>query len=92
MNQMIKRGTSRWRKAQGQIMRSVDLNQMLDLLLAFDRTVVESSMRLYKIPRHDRIAMRAQNQRLHRALRESLPRLLEHHQTFLPKAADGSSA
>jgi hypothetical protein len=89
---MIKRHTSRWRKARGQIMLNSDLNQMLDILLAFDRSVVESSMRLYKVPRHDRVAMRAQNQRLHRALRESLPRLLKNDPPFPPKAARGSSA
>jgi hypothetical protein len=50
---------------------------MLDILSAFDRGLVEFSMGVYNIPRRDRVAMRRQNRRLHRALRECLPRLLK---------------
>jgi hypothetical protein len=86
VNPMTKQDPSRGRKPHGQIMRRDDLNKMLDILLAVDRSVVESSMRLYKVPRRDRVAMRAQIRRLHHALRECLPRLLERNPMFLPKA------
>jgi hypothetical protein len=39
--------------------------------------VVELSMGLYNVSRHDRMLMRQQNRRLHRALRKCLPRLLK---------------
>jgi len=83
---MTKHHPSRWRKPQDRITRRYDLNQMLDILLAFDQSVVECSMRLYNVPRRDRVTMREQNRRLHHALRECLPRLLEPKPTFLPKA------
>jgi hypothetical protein len=83
-NQMT--NPSRWRKPQDRMTRRYDLNQVLDILLAFDQSVVECSMRLYNVPRRDRVAMREQNRRLHHALRECLPRLLEPKPTFLPKA------
>jgi len=74
---MTKQDTSRWRQPHHQIGRKDDLIKMLDILLALDRSVVEFSMRLYNVPLHDRVAMREQHLRLHRALREGLPRLLE---------------
>ena len=49
---------------------------MLDVLLALDRMLVEVSMRLYNVPRHDRLTMRKQNRHLHAAVRQHLPRLL----------------
>ena len=52
-----------------------DPRQMLDILLALDRMVVELSMRVYKVPRRHRFIMREQNRRLHDAVREQLPRL-----------------
>jgi hypothetical protein len=52
-------------------------NQLLEMVLAFDRMVVELSMGIYNVPRHERFMMRAQNQRLHRAVREHLPRITE---------------
>ena len=70
-------------------MRRNNLNQVLDRLLTFDRSLVEFSMRLYQIPRRDRIAMRKQNRRLHHALRECLPRLLGPGTPFLPKTGRG---
>jgi hypothetical protein len=39
--------------------------------------LVEVSMRLYNLPRHEQSAMRKQNRRLHRTVREHLPRLLK---------------
>ncbi|HET7206029.1 MAG TPA: hypothetical protein VFI95_05550 [Terriglobales bacterium] len=44
-------------------------NQILDSVLALDRTVMELSMHLYNVPRRDRVRMRAHNRRLHRAVR-----------------------
>ena len=56
-----------------------DPNTMLDILLALDRAVVEVSMHLYNLPPRDRFAMREQNQRLHDAVREHLPRYSKPH-------------
>jgi len=50
---------------------------MLDHLLALDRMLIEVSMRLYKVPQRERFTMRAQNRRLHDAVRQHLPRLLK---------------
>ena len=44
-------------------------NKLLDRLLALDRKVVERSLRIYNVPRHERSRMRAQMRRLHRAVR-----------------------
>jgi len=49
-----------------------DLNRMVDILLAFDRVVVEFSMNLYNVRPHERVAIREQNRRLHHAFRERL--------------------
>ena len=73
MNQMTKQNRSRPRKPYNHIMRRDDLSTMLDILLAFDRSVVEFSMHLYNVPRRDRVALREQNQRVRRPLRERLP-------------------
>jgi hypothetical protein len=54
-----------------------DFLSLLEILLAFDRTVVELSMHAYNLPRRQRFAMRKQNRRLHDAVRERLPQLLE---------------
>ena len=57
--------------------RGGDPRQMMDALLALDRMLVEVSMCLYNVPRQEQLAMRKQNRRLHRTVREHLPRLLE---------------
>ena len=67
----------RWHKLRRQLMRERDTNRLLDIMLALDRIVVEVSMRVYDVPRRDRLDMRKHNQRLHKAVRKSLPRLLE---------------
>lgn len=51
-----------------------DAHTMLELLLALDRALVELSMHMYNLPVGDRFVMREQNQRLHDAVREHLPR------------------
>jgi hypothetical protein len=50
---------------------------MVEILLAFDRSVVELSMGLYNVPRRERTLMRQHNRRLHRAIRKKLPRMLD---------------
>jgi hypothetical protein len=64
-------------RAQRSDHREGDPNQMMDVLLALDRMLVEVSMRLYNLPRHEQLAMRKQNRHLHRAVREQLPHLLK---------------
>ncbi len=44
-------------------------NKLLNSLLALDRRVVERSLRIYNVPRHERTRMRAQMRRLHQAVR-----------------------
>jgi hypothetical protein len=56
--------------------RAGELDRLLNALRALDRTVVEISMHIYKVPRRDRTAMRKQHRCLHDAIRERLPRLL----------------
>ena len=43
--------------------------KLLDSLLALDRRVVERSLRIYNIPRHERTKMRVQMRKLHQAMR-----------------------
>jgi hypothetical protein len=74
---MTRLHTPKRRRTRNQAVRRVELEKMLDILSAFDRGVVELSMGVYNIPRRDRVEMRRQNRRLHRALRECLPRLLK---------------
>ena len=66
-----------WSKPRNQDLRPRDPKEMLDVLLALDRMLVEVSMRLYNVPGHDRSTVRKQNRRLHAAVRQQLPRLLK---------------
>jgi len=54
-----------------------EVYKLLDSFRALDRSVVEISMHMYNIPRHDQVAMLQQHRRLHAAIREHLPRFLE---------------
>lgn len=54
-----------------------DPGEMLEMLLALDRSLVEVSMQLYNVDRRSRSEMRRDNQRLHTAMRNQLPRLLK---------------
>lgn len=54
-----------------------DPGEMLEMLLALDRSLVEVSMQLYNIDRRSRSKMRRENRRLHSAMRNQLPRLLK---------------
>ncbi len=74
---MTKRRTPRRSRTNNAVPRMGDLKQMLEVLFAFDRSVLEFSMSLYDVPRSDQVIMREQNRRLHHALRERLPRILE---------------
>jgi hypothetical protein len=62
---------------RNQVHHESDPREMLDVLLMLDRMLVEVSMRLYNVPRHDRLTMRKQNRHLHATVREHLPRLLK---------------
>jgi len=53
-----------------------DIDRFLNAFRALDRTVVEMSMHIYKIPRRDRAAVLKQHRRLHDTVRKRLPRLL----------------
>lgn len=74
---MTQQDKRKWRKLRNQVLSQHDASEMLDVLLTLDRMLVEVSMRLYNIPRRDRFTMRAQNRRLHDAVRQHLPRLLK---------------
>ena len=52
--------------------RASDVHKFLDVFRALDRTVVEISMQIYKVPRRDRAAMLQQHRRLHATIRERL--------------------
>lgn len=73
---MTSQNKKKWRKLRSQLLRQRDPDEMLDVLLALDRILVEVSMRLYKVPQSDRFTMRKHNRRLHAAVRQHLPRLL----------------
>ena len=62
-----------WQQLLSHRVRASDVDKLVDALLALDRTVVEISMHIYKIPRRDRAAMLEQHRRLHDTLRERLP-------------------
>jgi hypothetical protein len=57
--------------------RRDDPQQMLDLVMAMDRMLMEVSMQLYNVDRGERSQLRRQNRRLHAAVRAHLPRLLK---------------
>ncbi len=71
MNRYNKRGA---RKLPALSPQATDLDNLLDILLALDRSVVELSMQIYNIPASHQLAMREQNRRLHDAVRKRLPR------------------
>jgi hypothetical protein len=74
---MTSRNKREGRKLRSQALSPHNPAEMLDNLLALDRMLVEVSMRLYKVPRRERFTMRAQNRRLHAAVRQHLPRFLK---------------
>jgi hypothetical protein len=52
-----------------QVINETDPSKLLNIFLTLDRMVVERSLRVYKIPRHQRSIVREQNRRLHDAIR-----------------------
>jgi hypothetical protein len=74
---MAQQNKPKWHELQNQVTSGSDPNTLLEILLALDRAVVEVSMHIYNLPAHERFVMREQNQRLHEAVREHLPRLRE---------------
>ncbi len=66
---MTKRTT---RQSRNQAALSGDLNNMLDTLRACDWAVIEFSMGLFNVPQAEQAVIRAQNRRLHGALRKHL--------------------
>ncbi len=58
------------RKPRSPVIGEADLSDLLEFVLAFDQAVVEFSMNLYNVHEPERVAIRAQNRRLHEALRE----------------------
>ena len=58
------------RKLRSRSTRATDLNKLLDLLRALDRTIVEISMNIYEVPRRDRAEMLEQHRVLHDMVRE----------------------
>lgn len=64
-----------WRKLPSRDIRAADVDKLLNALRALDRTVVEISMNVYRIPRHHRAALLEQHRRLHDTFREHVPRL-----------------
>lgn len=71
------------RRQRDPLLDQKDPAEMLEVLFALDRMLVEVSMRLYKVPRRDRFTLRAGNQRLHDVVRQHLPRLLTPDRTQL---------
>lgn len=63
----------RRRKLPAPSLPANDMDNLLDILLALDRSVVELSMQVYNVPASHQLAMREQNRRLHDAVRK-LPR------------------
>jgi hypothetical protein len=67
--QMKQQRERKWRELRNQVVSESDPNRLLEILLALDQRVVELSLRIYNIPRRDRSRIRAQNRRLHEAVR-----------------------
>ena len=71
-----------WQKLRPHSLQANDVDKLLHALRALDRTVVEISMHIYKIPQRDQMAMREQHRRLHDSIRERLPRFLSNSATM----------
>jgi hypothetical protein len=71
--QMTKRRTPRRSRTSNPVPSTGDLEQMLEVLFAFDRSVLEFSMSLYDVPSSDQDILREQNRRLHRLSEKGCP-------------------
>ncbi len=63
------------RKLLAQRIRPGDVGRLLEAICALDRSVVEISMHIYKVPSRERAMMRKQHRRLHDTIRRRLPLL-----------------
>ena len=57
-------------KLSGGMVSGSDSGKVLDAFQVMDRMLIEFSMRLYNIPRRQRMILRGDNQRLHRVVRQ----------------------
>jgi hypothetical protein len=64
-----RRGSKRGKLSSGLVSGS-DSGKVLDAFQVMDRMLIEFSMRLYNIPRRQRMILRGDNQRLHRVVRQ----------------------
>lgn len=67
---MRRRGRQERERLNAPIAGAGDSRSVLDAVLALDRMLVEISMRLYNVPRRERLSLRGNNLRLHRAVRK----------------------
>jgi hypothetical protein len=67
---MRQRRGSKQDKWRGEMISGSDSGRVLEAFQVVDRMLIEFSMRLYNIPRRQRLILRGHNQRLHRAVRQ----------------------
>lgn len=84
---MSRRSKDGRRKLLTRLANARDLDNLLEILLALDRSVVELSMHVYNVPLGHQRAMREQNRCLHDAVRRRLPRSLSKHASMSTMAA-----
>jgi hypothetical protein len=77
MNRIAQHNKTRARKLHDASLSETSPGEMLDILLALDRMLVEVSMRLYNVSHSDQLTMRKHNRHLHNAVRAHLPRLIK---------------
>lgn len=83
---MRQRRGSKQGKWRGGPFTESDSGNVLDAFQMLDRMLMEISMRLYNIPRRQKLILRGHNQRLHRAVRQghgtgANPRAILRHPT-----------
>ena len=71
---MAQPNQQQWRKSRPNGLRIGAVDKLFHALRVLDRTVVEISMHMYKVPRRDRAAVLKQHRRLHDTIRENLTR------------------
>lgn len=64
-------------KLRNRVDHQSNSSEMLELLLALDRSVIEVSMQLYGVDPDDRRNMRSQNRRYQATVRNQFPRLIK---------------
>lgn len=57
------------RELCSQVISETNPGKLLNIFLTIDRIVVERSLRIYKVPRRQRVIVREQNRRLHEAIK-----------------------